>query len=116
MAQELDGKEVFLFSTDPAHSLSACLDTPIGAQPTRLASGLTAMEIDAQSEFEALKVQYARELEKFLYDISSNFDLTFDRDVMERIMDLSPPGIDEIMALTSVMEFLSQGRYHFFIP
>ena len=115
MAQALDGKEVFLFSTDPAHSLSACLDTPIGAKPTRLLPGLTAMEIDAQSEFEALKDQYASELEKFLNDISSNFDLTFDRDVMERVMDLSPPGIDEIMALTSVMEFLSQGRYHFFI-
>ena len=30
-------------------------------------------------------------------------------------MDLAPPGIDEIMALTSIMEFLTQGYYHFFI-
>ena len=115
MAHALDGKEVLLFSTDPAHSLSACLDTPIGPEPTRLIPGLTAMEIDAQAAFEDFKNQYAAELEKFLSDISANLDLTFDRDVMERVLDLSPPGIDEIMALTSVLEFLAQGRYHFFI-
>jgi len=115
MAQALNGRQVLLFSTDPAHSLSACLDTPIGATPTRLSPSLTAMEIDAQSEFETLKDEYAQELEEFLDDISSNFDLAFDRDVMERIMDLSPPGIDEVMALTSVMDFLSQDQFQFII-
>ena len=115
MAQVLNGKEVLLFSTDPAHSLSACLDTPIGATPTSLGPGLTAVEIDAESEFETLKDQYAEELERFLSDISSSFDLTFDRDVMERVMDLSPPGIDEVMALTKAMEFLAQDKFDLLI-
>jgi arsenite-transporting ATPase len=34
---------------------------------------------------------------------------------MERIMDLSPPGVDEVMALTSAMDFLAQGRYDVFV-
>ena len=115
MARETVHKDVFIFSTDPAHSLSACLDAEIGPRPTRLAKGLTAMEIDAQAEFETLKNQYAKELEKFLSSISTNLDLAFDRDVMERVMDLSPPGLDEVMALTLAMEFLAEDKYHVFI-
>lgn len=115
LARELAGKEVFLFSTDPAHSLSACLDTQIGPKPKKLAPGLTAMEIDAQAEFAILKNQYAEELERFLGDILPHLDLAFDREVMERLMDLSPPGLDEVMALTLVMEFLTQGKYDLLI-
>ncbi len=115
LSQDFLGKEVFIFSTDPAHSLSACFDVQIGHEPTRLVPGLTAMEIDAQEEFETLKNQYAEELERFLETISPNLDFTFDREVMERIMDLSPPGLDEVMALTLAMEYLVQGKYDIFI-
>ena len=115
LASDLAGKEVFLFSTDPAHSLSACLDVQIGPKPTRLAPGLTAMEIDSHAEFQTLKDQYAEELERFLGAISPNLDLTFDHEVMKRIMDLSPPGLDEVMALTVAMEFLAQRQYDVFI-
>jgi len=115
LTQEFPGKEVFLFSTDPAHSLSACLDVYVGPEPTRLAPGLTAMEIDAQAEFETLKSQYTEDLERFLGAVSPNLDLAFDREGMERIMDLSPPGLDEVMALTRVMGFLAEDRYDVFI-
>jgi arsenite-transporting ATPase len=115
MARNPVRKEVFIFSTDPAHSLSACLDVAIGPSPTRLAPLLTAMEIDARAEFETFKNQYANELEELLNSVLPNLDLAFDRDVMERVMDLSPPGLDEIMALTRVMEFLANNQYHVFI-
>jgi len=115
MAWELGDKEVFLFSTDPAHSLTACLDAQIGPKPTRLIPGLTAMEIDSQSEFQTLKDQYVEELEGFLGAISPHLDLAFDREVMERLMDLSPPGLDEVIALTLAMEFLAQGKFDVFI-
>ncbi len=115
LAREFPGKEVFLFSTDPAHSLGACLKTRLGPRPVRLGPGLTAMEIDAPGEFAALKRQYQQELEKFLETAFENFDFPFDRQVMERMLDLSPPGLDEIMALVRAMEFLEQGRYDIFI-
>jgi arsenite-transporting ATPase len=115
LAQEFSGKEILLFSTDPAHSLAACLDADIGPQPVRLAPGLTAMEIDAPGEFAALKKQYNQELENFLQTTFENFDLPFDRRVMERMLDLSPPGLDEIIALVRAMEFLETGRYDIFI-
>jgi arsenite/tail-anchored protein-transporting ATPase len=115
LAQELPSKEILLFSTDPAHSLSACLDKPVGSDPVPLAPGLTAMEIDAPGEFASLKAQYRRELSDFFQDAFENFDAPFDRQVMEHIFDPSPPGLDEIMALMRVMEFLNQGRYEIFI-
>jgi arsenite-transporting ATPase len=115
LARERPGTEILLFSTDPAHSLSACLDRPVGPEPTRLAPGLTAMEIDAQAEFAALRRRYATDLERTLASLLPNLDLTFDREVMERILDLSPPGLDEVMALARAMEFLAGGAYHVFI-
>ena len=115
LAQEYPGKQVLLFSTDPAHSLAACLEANIGPRPVRLGPGLTTMEIDAPGEFAALKRQYRQELEKFLETAFENFDVPFDRQVMERMLDLSPPGLDEIMALVRAMGFLEQGRYDIFI-
>jgi len=60
IARDLAGKEVFLFSTDPAHSLLACLDTQIGPRPTRLAPNLTAMEIDATGALRSIKKSVCR--------------------------------------------------------
>jgi arsenite/tail-anchored protein-transporting ATPase len=115
MARTFPDKGVFLFSTDPAHSLSDCLMKRIGPEPTELIPGLTAMEIDAQAEFDGLKKKYAAELERFLVALAPGLDLTFDREVMERVMDLSPPGLDEVMALTLAMGFLAEDQYQVFV-
>ncbi|MBI3809520.1 MAG: hypothetical protein HY284_03560, partial [Nitrospirae bacterium] len=42
-------------------------------------------------------------------------DLTFDRAVMEQIMNFAPPGLDEVLALTRIVELLDQGRYDLFV-
>ncbi len=115
LARDFPEKRILLFSTDPAHSLSACLQVEIGPQPTLLFPGMTAMEIDARAEFEKLKIRYAEDLESFLESVSSGFDLTFDRVVLERMMDLAPPGVDEIMALTRITEFLARDSYDMFV-
>jgi arsenite-transporting ATPase len=84
---------------------------PLGPKPAQAAPGLWAMEMDATGNFSALKNQYRKELAQFLSQLMPNLDLTFDREVMERIMDLSPPGIDELMALAAVMDFLTPEGY-----
>ncbi|MBI2219422.1 MAG: ArsA family ATPase [Candidatus Rokubacteria bacterium] len=111
LAAERPDREVLLVSTDPAPSVSVCLDQTVGPEPTRVCTGLAAMEIDAQTEFETLKRQYAAELERVLASVLPNLDLTFDRHVMERILDLSPPGLDEVMALSRAAELLAAGTY-----
>jgi arsenite-transporting ATPase len=115
LAQEYPNQKILLFSTDPAHSLSVCLDSNVGDNLTAIAQGVTALEINAEAEFSRLKTEYAIELEEFLTKILPNAQLMFDREAMEKILDLAPPGLDEIMALTRVMEFLDRGRYDIFI-
>ena len=115
LARDFPDRRILLFSTDPAHSLSACLQTEIGPRPTALLPGLTALEIDAQAEFGKLKARYAQDLEGFLESISQGFDLTFDRVVLEKMMDMAPPGLDEVMALTRIMEFLARDSYDLFV-
>jgi arsenite-transporting ATPase len=115
MAHDFPGKRVLLFSADPAHSLSDCLQIKIGPQPKLLLPGLSAMEIDAGAEFEKLKLCYAEDLKNFLETVSRNFDLTYDRVVLERMLDLAPPGLDEVMALTRILDFLAQDSYDLFV-
>jgi arsenite-transporting ATPase len=104
-------RKVLLFSTDPAHSLADCLGLAVGPQATRVAAGLWALEMDAQAELESLKQQYRQTLDAFFSRVLGSLDLPFDREVMERIIELSPPGLDEIMALTRAMDFLSAATY-----
>jgi len=104
-------RQVLIFSTDPAHSLSPCFNIPIGPTPVRLSAHLSAIEMDASKEFDALKKAYEDELENFLTNVASSLDLSFDRQVMEQLMELAPPGLDEVMALNKAMDFFSSGRY-----
>ncbi len=111
LARAHTGKRILLFSADPAHSLADCLDITVGPEPKPAAPGLWVMEVDANADFIAMKNQYRKEIAQFLKRIMPNLDLTFDREVMERIMDLSPPGIDELMALAAVMDYLAPKDY-----
>jgi arsenite-transporting ATPase len=115
LPQEGSGKEILLFSVDPAHSLSACLGMEVGPEPRFIAPGLSAVEFNAEREFDSLKQQYQTDLAIYLNATLPNFDLTFDREVLERFLDLSPPGLDEIMALTRAVEFFMQGSYDLLI-
>ncbi len=111
MRSEYPDLRVLLFSTDPAHSLADCLNQVVRSTPTKILPGLDAQEINAEDSFNDVRKEYRGELETFLADAFHGIDITFDREVMEHLLDLAPPGLDEIMALTSVMEHLDGGCY-----
>ncbi len=46
------GLRTVVLSTDPAHSLSDSLGTPLGNEPTPVADGLWGQEVQAQEEME----------------------------------------------------------------
>ena len=115
LSRVFSGKKIFIFSTDPAHSLSDCFDIPIKDKPVKIRQNLMAAEMDGTKEFEDLKTLYQEEVKAFLSRISSNLDLTFDREVMERVMDLSPTGVDEIMAINSALTFMGKKPDDIFI-
>ncbi len=117
LAQERRGKEILLFSIDPAHSLAACLGCEIGAQETRVAPGLSVIELDARAEYESLKRDYATEVTGVFGrgQGQNGADLAFDREVMERMLDVAPPGLDEMLALTRIVDLMDRKRYDYFV-
>ncbi|HZY31240.1 MAG TPA: ArsA family ATPase, partial [Candidatus Methylomirabilis sp.] len=117
LAEERRGKEILLFSIDPAHSIAACLGCEIGPQEVRVAPGLTAIELDAQAEYARLQQDYADELTGIFERLTgeTGIDIAFDREVMERMLDLAPPGLDEMLALTRIVDLMDRGRHDLFV-
>ncbi|MGD0389810.1 MAG: ArsA family ATPase [Tepidisphaeraceae bacterium] len=110
LSQKL-GRGTLIVSTDPAHSLADCLGLEVGAKPRQITPRLWALELDAQNEFAALRHLYHQELELLLSAIIPGLDLTFDQEAMYRLLDLAPPGLDEVMALIRIGEQLEGGPF-----
>jgi len=106
------GKRVLLISTDPAHSLGDALDAPVSDEPRQVAERLLARELDADRAFAARRAQYRKSVDELFDELrgGARFDATFDRAVVHDLIDLAPPGIDELFALFAVSEAL-QGEF-----
>lgn len=109
-------KKLLIFSTDPAHSLSDSFGEEIGREKNGVAGNdnLDAMEIDPGEWFEDLKQRY-RSWTDDLFDSltgASRMEIKFDREAMRELVELTPPGIDEIAALGAISDLLDEDRYH----
>jgi arsenite/tail-anchored protein-transporting ATPase len=113
LALRLPERRVLIFSTDPAHSLSDSFGQKIGTKITAIEGipNLSAQEIDAPELLLDFKRRYRESIDEVFNSFLSGSEvkLDFDQAVMERLLDLSPPGIDEVMAMIEVME-LMEGR------
>ena len=99
-------KKLLVFSTDPAHSLS----DSFGEE--RLPN-LDVMEIDPGKWFEELKQRYRSWTDELFASLSggSRMEIKFDREAMRELVELTPPGIDEIAALGTISDLLDLERY-----
>jgi len=102
---------VLLLSSDPAHSLGDVLAQKLDDKQRRVKSGsgqLFARELDADAQFALLRERYQRGIEAVFAALTrgSRFDLAFDRAVMEDLIELAPPGLDELFAILAVVEAL----------
>jgi arsenite/tail-anchored protein-transporting ATPase len=98
-----DGARTLVVSTDPAHSLSDILDTPVGTEPVAVGERLWAQQITAQVELEAnwAAVQdWAGEImvERGVDRITAD-ELTV------------PPGADELFALLAIKRHHTSGEF-----
>jgi arsenite-transporting ATPase len=109
-----DGDRVLLFSTDPAHSLSDSLDVEVGdrtIEAARRGAGddaprLLAREMDAPRALEEFK----RKHRAVLAEIADRGTLLDEADIND-LLDLSLPGMDEVMALFELSEVERAGTY-----
>ncbi|MBU1262321.1 ArsA family ATPase [bacterium] len=118
IAKRYPPKKVLVFSTDPAHSLSDSFGISIGDNLTQIEKNknLFGLEIDALKLLENFKKDYRNEIsEAFNKFIGQGMDVKFDREVFEELISLTPPGLDEIMALAKIVEFIGEGKFDIYI-
>ena len=109
-------EKLLVFSTDPAHSLSDSFDEEIGELKNSVGGhkNLDGMEIDPGKWFEELKQRYRSWTDELFDSLAggSRMEIKFDREAMRELVELTPPGIDEIAALGTISDLLDEERYH----
>jgi len=101
---------ILLFSTDPAHSLSDSLGVKIGNRLVKVAehkgAKLIAYEMDAALALERFREAHG----KVLAEIAERGTLLDEEDINE-LLNLSLPGLDEVMSLFELSELDRKGAY-----
>jgi arsenite/tail-anchored protein-transporting ATPase len=108
------GESLLLFSTDPAHSLSDSLDVEIGDRTAEVARRgrrtdaprLFAREMDAALALDAFKERHRA----VLAEIADRGTILDEADIND-LLDLSLPGMDEVMALFELSEVERVGDF-----
>ena len=106
------GRRVLLLSVDPAHSLADVLGREVSDEAGPIAGGppnLLVRELDAARRFAAVRVRYAAAIDALFDRLlrgAAGVDITGDRVVMHDLIDLAPPGIDELVAIAGVLDAL----------
>ena len=77
---------------------------------------LFALEIEADRLFEDFKEEFKKDIEE-VFDkfLGGGVDIKFDREVMTELLTLAPPGLDEAMALDTIMNLREEGRFDIFV-
>ncbi len=106
------GQRTLLFSTDPAHSLADSLEikTNQGTQPIRVTANLDMVELKAEQVLSELKQEYHHEIIDLI-----TAGTYLDEDDARRLISLTIPGIDEIMGLKTILDFIENQTYDIYI-
>jgi len=110
--------KVLIFSTDPAHSLSDAFCQDIGSRITKIGGidNLHALEIEGQELLEDFKRELRDDIEEaFNRFLGRHVDIKFDREILRELLSVTPPGLDELMALRKILDFLKDREYDLFI-
>jgi len=105
---------VLLVSTDPAPSLADALALPVGDEETPVAGvpGLVARQADASAAFERMRADYAERIDALFDTIAARgVDTPHDRRILRELLALAPPGIDELYALATLADAVTEHRF-----
>jgi arsenite-transporting ATPase len=110
---------VTVCSTDPAPSLDDVFQKLVGSQPAAVLGDqrFTAMEIDSVAEFRRWAGNIKRKLDSELSMQSGGLhvDLTFEKEVFAALMDIVPPGVDEVFATFRILDLVQAHTGRVFI-
>jgi arsenite-transporting ATPase len=105
-------KKVLIFTTDPAPSLGDSLGQAVGGKPTAIANipNLFAMEINTEKALKEFKDQYGNDIVEILQQGTYLED-----GETEEIFQLDIPGLDELMSLKKITDFMESTDYQVYI-
>src|SRR5205814_87308 len=103
---------VLVCSTDPAPSLDDVFQAAINAKPRAVLRdrNLQALELDAVAEFGNWSAGVKANIESGMQSEARgvHLDLSFDRRVLLALLDVVPPGVDEIFATFKLLDLVAQ--------
>lgn len=115
------GGPTLVVSTDPAHSLSDSLDQDVSSgKPVQVGdTDLYGMEIDVAAAAEEIRSIGKADKGKSVDDVLGSFGLgAFAEQLkdlrLSELLDTLPPGIDEAVAISKVVQFLKSPEYSHF--
>ncbi len=97
------GARTLVVSTDPAHSLADALGQAVGGEPTAVADGLLAQQIDARAHLEA----HWRRIQDYLVGVLSGGGVS----ELEAEELALLPGLEEVFALLEVRQRVAEGGH-----
>ncbi|MDI6903661.1 MAG: ArsA family ATPase [Methanocellales archaeon] len=118
MAKTLPAKKILIFSTDPVQALGRSFDLPISTDAVQINDNLYAVAMDADAALEEFKKEYIEEINEVFDAFMSGgagLEFPYDRDIFNRAIELSPPGLDELMALSKIIDLMDEKKYDIFI-
>jgi arsenite/tail-anchored protein-transporting ATPase len=103
---------VMVCSTDPAPSLDDVFQKEIGDQRASVLGdrNFGAMELDSMAEFRQWAEQIRQRLDAGLSSEAGGLhvDLTFEKEVFAALLDVAPPGVDEVFAIFRIMDLMER--------
>jgi arsenite-transporting ATPase len=105
---------VLLISTDPAHSVGDVLGAAVGDKAGSVAGGppnLDVRELDPQRTLDRIRQRYAEAVDRAFDRLAGGgrFDASHDRSIMRALIDLAPPGLDELAAVLEITDAVTEG-------
>src|SRR5437660_1934840 len=97
-------------STDPAPSLDDIFQKPIGDKQVSVLGDhhFAAVEIDSVSEFRLWAARIKKQLNSELSMESGGLhvDLTFEKEIFSALLEIVPPGVDELFAIFRILDLV----------
>jgi arsenite-transporting ATPase len=107
-------RRTLLLGVDPAGSLGDVLGAPVGKRAGSVPGVplLQARQLDATTAWAEFRETYRREVDELFSGLlAGGTSAVPDQEVVERLINLAPPGVDELMALLEVIDLTEDRTY-----
>jgi arsenite-transporting ATPase len=109
--RKTSGPAVEICSVDPAPSLDDIFETTVGDNPKAVLGDkhFRASELDSAALFRSWIAEISEEVDSATTTEQSgiHLDLSFERELLSALLDIVPPGLDEVLAIFRIMDLRS---------